>query len=108
MDLPSTAVFRDFDFKLPVVEKLMYRKGTSAPEFGLEAHLGQKGPAGIDRVLDFAETFLGGGTSSRTPLTATVELLEEFDEAIRARRHRDAHRRRLRRHRGMDARLEPR
>lgn len=45
MDLPTTAVFRDFDFKLPGVEKLMYRNGTSAQEFGPEAHLGQKEPA---------------------------------------------------------------
>ncbi|MGW1813669.1 VWA domain-containing protein [Streptomyces sp. NPDC002125] len=43
-------------------------------------------PAGIDRVLDFAETFLGGGTSYQTPLSAAGELLEaEFDDAARAR-----------------------
>ncbi|MFJ8542630.1 VWA domain-containing protein [Streptomyces sp. NPDC093586] len=43
-------------------------------------------PAGIDRVVDFAETFLGGGTSYQTPLTAARELLEEeFDDAARAR-----------------------
>ncbi|CAM5715074.1 VWA domain-containing protein [Streptomyces aurantiogriseus] len=43
-------------------------------------------PAGIDRVLDFAETFLGGGTSFQTPLTAARELLEEeFDDAARTR-----------------------
>ncbi|HBF80771.1 MAG TPA: hypothetical protein DD420_12855 [Streptomyces sp.] len=38
------------------------------------------------RVLDFAETFLGGGTSYQTPLTAAVDLLEEeFDAAARTR-----------------------
>ncbi|UUU28082.1 VWA domain-containing protein [Streptomyces sp. DSM 40750] len=43
-------------------------------------------PAGIDRVLDFAETFLGGGTSYQRPLTAAGELLaEEFDDAARRR-----------------------
>ncbi|MGW0781262.1 VWA domain-containing protein [Streptomyces sp. NPDC002913] len=43
-------------------------------------------PAGIDRVLDFAETFLGGGTSYQTPLSAAGELLEEeFDDAARTR-----------------------
>ncbi|MBI0296045.1 VWA domain-containing protein [Streptomyces sp. PRKS01-29] len=43
-------------------------------------------PAGIDRVLDFAETFLGGGTSYQAPLTAAAELLEEeFNDAARAR-----------------------
>ncbi|MFI6289041.1 VWA domain-containing protein [Streptomyces sp. NPDC051018] len=43
-------------------------------------------PAGIGRVLDFAETFLGGGTSYQTPLTAAGELLEEeFDDTARAR-----------------------
>ncbi|MFI8306167.1 VWA domain-containing protein [Streptomyces sp. NPDC085927] len=43
-------------------------------------------PAGIDRVLDFAETFLGGGTSYQTPLTTAAELLEEeFNDATRAR-----------------------
>ncbi|KAA6223883.1 VWA domain-containing protein [Streptomyces albofaciens JCM 4342] len=43
-------------------------------------------PAGITRVLDFAETFLGGGTSYQSPLSAAVELLEEeFDAAARAR-----------------------
>ncbi|WP_413798039.1 hypothetical protein [Streptomyces iranensis] len=43
-------------------------------------------PAGIDPVLDFAETFLGGGTSYQAPLTAAAGLLaEEFDDAARAR-----------------------
>ncbi|MFE0130939.1 VWA domain-containing protein [Streptomyces sp. NPDC059037] len=43
-------------------------------------------PAGIDRTLDFAETFLGGGTSYQTPLTAAAELLgEEFNDAARER-----------------------
>ena len=43
-------------------------------------------PTGIDQVLDFAETFLGGGTSYQTPLTAARELLEEeFDEAAAVR-----------------------
>jgi uncharacterized protein with von Willebrand factor type A (vWA) domain len=43
-------------------------------------------PAGIDRILDFAETFLGGGTSYQRPLTAASELLEEeFNDAARTR-----------------------
>ncbi|MGW8982676.1 VWA domain-containing protein [Streptomyces parvus] len=43
-------------------------------------------PTGIDQVIDFAETFLGGGTSYQTPLTAARELLEEeFDEAAAVR-----------------------
>lgn len=43
-------------------------------------------PYGITRVLDFAETFLGGGTSYQTPLTAARELLaEEYDDTSRAR-----------------------
>ncbi|MEV7424094.1 VWA domain-containing protein [Streptomyces sp. NPDC091212] len=43
-------------------------------------------PADIARVLDFAETFLGGGTSYQTPLSAAGELLrEEFNDAARAR-----------------------
>ncbi|ARQ67585.1 VWA domain-containing protein [Streptomyces marincola] len=43
-------------------------------------------PAGIDQVLDFAETFLGGGTSYQTPLTAARDLLaDEFDAAARTR-----------------------
>ncbi|MEV0222575.1 VWA domain-containing protein [Streptomyces sp. NPDC050704] len=43
-------------------------------------------PAGIDRVLEFAETFLGGGTSYQRPLTAAGELLEEeFNDAARMR-----------------------
>ncbi|MGY0065044.1 VWA domain-containing protein [Streptomyces sp. LZ34] len=43
-------------------------------------------PAGIARVLDFAETFLGGGTSCQRPLTAAGELLEEeFNDAARTR-----------------------
>ncbi|MEU4174506.1 VWA domain-containing protein [Streptomyces sp. NPDC026589] len=42
--------------------------------------------AGIERVLDFAETFLGGGTSYQTPLTTARELLEEeFDDAATTR-----------------------
>ncbi|MGP4046046.1 VWA domain-containing protein [Streptomyces sp. 2A115] len=43
-------------------------------------------PAGTARILDFAETFLGGGTSYQTPLTAASELLEEeFNDAARTR-----------------------
>ncbi|MDW6066052.1 VWA domain-containing protein [Streptomyces sp. FXJ1.4098] len=43
-------------------------------------------PAGIDRILDFAETFLGGGTSYQAPLTAAGALLEEeFNDAARTR-----------------------
>jgi hypothetical protein len=45
-------------------------------------------PAEIAQVLGFAETFLGGGTSYQTPLSAAGELLEEeFNDA--ARRHGD-------------------
>ncbi|WP_326609254.1 hypothetical protein OIE62_37420 [Streptomyces scopuliridis] len=43
-------------------------------------------PAGIAQVLDFAETFLGGGTSYQRPLTAAGELLEEeFNDTARTR-----------------------
>ncbi|KOU76217.1 hypothetical protein ADK57_05500 [Streptomyces sp. MMG1533] len=43
-------------------------------------------PADIAQVLDFAETFLGGGTSYQRPLTAAGELLEEeFNDAARTR-----------------------
>ncbi|MEV0523432.1 VWA domain-containing protein [Streptomyces sp. NPDC050439] len=42
--------------------------------------------ADIARVLDFAETFLGGGTSYQRPLSEAVGLLEEeFDAAARSR-----------------------
>ncbi|MFI0860452.1 VWA domain-containing protein [Streptomyces smyrnaeus] len=43
-------------------------------------------PADLPRVLDFAECFLGGGTSYQAPLTAAGELLEqEFDDTARRR-----------------------
>lgn len=43
-------------------------------------------PAGIAEILDFAETFLGGGTDYQRPLTAAGELLEEeFNDAARMR-----------------------
>ncbi|QIP88674.1 VWA domain-containing protein [Streptomyces sp. Tu 2975] len=43
-------------------------------------------PADVYGVLDFAETFLGGGTSYQTPLSAASDLLgEEFDDAARTR-----------------------
>ncbi|GEC02931.1 hypothetical protein SSP24_05860 [Streptomyces spinoverrucosus] len=43
-------------------------------------------PAEIAQILDFAETFLGGGTSYQRPLTAARELLEEeFNDAARSR-----------------------
>ena len=43
-------------------------------------------PADIARVLDFAVTFLGGGTSYQRPLSAAGELLEEeFNDTARAR-----------------------
>ncbi|MGX2996151.1 VWA domain-containing protein [Streptomyces sp. JNUCC 64] len=42
--------------------------------------------ADTTRTVEFAETFLGGGTSFQTPLTAAVELLaEEFDDTARLR-----------------------
>ncbi|MBF4132903.1 VWA domain-containing protein [Streptomyces albidoflavus] len=43
-------------------------------------------PAPVERVLEFAETFLGGGTSYQRPLSAAAALLaEEFDTAARRR-----------------------
>ncbi|MGA5706815.1 VWA domain-containing protein [Streptomyces cellulosae] len=43
-------------------------------------------PAPVTDVLDFAETFLGGGTDFQRPLgTAAKILAEEFDSASRAR-----------------------
>ncbi|MGW1712752.1 VWA domain-containing protein [Streptomyces sp. NPDC002156] len=43
-------------------------------------------PAEIPQVLDFAETFLGGGTSYQTPLSAAGKLLEEeFNDTARTR-----------------------
>lgn len=42
--------------------------------------------ADVSRVLDFAETFLGGGTSYQRPLSAAVELLAaEYDDTTRSR-----------------------
>ncbi|MFI5658588.1 VWA domain-containing protein [Streptomyces sp. NPDC051684] len=42
--------------------------------------------AGLEATLEFAETFLGGGTSYQAPLGAARDLLErEFDDAARAR-----------------------
>jgi uncharacterized protein with von Willebrand factor type A (vWA) domain len=44
------------------------------------------GPADVAQVLDFAETFLGGGTSYQRPLSAAGALLEEeFNDAARMR-----------------------
>jgi uncharacterized protein with von Willebrand factor type A (vWA) domain len=43
-------------------------------------------PADVYGVLDFAETFLGGGTSYQRPLTVASDLLaEEFNDAARER-----------------------
>ncbi|GAA2659056.1 VWA domain-containing protein [Streptomyces vastus] len=43
-------------------------------------------PTGTAQILDFAETFLGGGTSYQRPLTAARDLLEEeFNDAARTR-----------------------
>ncbi|WP_282085563.1 VWA domain-containing protein [Streptomyces tendae] len=43
-------------------------------------------PADLTRTLDFAETFLGGGTSYQRPLSAAGDLLEaEFNDAARTR-----------------------
>jgi uncharacterized protein with von Willebrand factor type A (vWA) domain len=43
-------------------------------------------PADVYAVLDFAETFLGGGTSYQTPLTVASDLLgDEFNDAARMR-----------------------
>ncbi|MGW4086297.1 VWA domain-containing protein [Streptomyces sp. NPDC004822] len=44
------------------------------------------GPAPVERVLEFAETFLGGGTDYQRPLSAAADLLQqEFDDASRSR-----------------------
>lgn len=43
-------------------------------------------PARVERVLEFAETFLGGGTDYQRPLGAAADLLQqEFDDASRSR-----------------------
>ncbi|MHC5258870.1 VWA domain-containing protein [Streptomyces sp. UC4497] len=43
-------------------------------------------PAALETTLEFAETFLGGGTSYQAPLGAARDVLErEFDDAARAR-----------------------
>ncbi|WP_206305897.1 VWA domain-containing protein [Streptomyces sp. RFCAC02] len=43
-------------------------------------------PTGTTEVLDFAECFLGGGTSYQTPLSAARDLLaDEFEDAARTR-----------------------
>ncbi|MFD1664015.1 VWA domain-containing protein [Streptomyces calvus] len=43
-------------------------------------------PAGVTEVLDFVETFLGGGTDFQRPLgTAAALLEEEFDDTARRR-----------------------
>ncbi|RCG24677.1 VWA domain-containing protein [Streptomyces diacarni] len=43
-------------------------------------------PAAIAQVLDFAEAFLGGGTSYERPLSAASELLEEeYNDSARER-----------------------
>ncbi|MET9164754.1 VWA domain-containing protein [Streptomyces cellulosae] len=43
-------------------------------------------PAPVSDVLDFAETFLGGGTDFQRPLGTSAKILEEeFDTASRAR-----------------------
>ncbi|MEV5422394.1 VWA domain-containing protein [Streptomyces cellulosae] len=43
-------------------------------------------PAPVSDVLDFAETFLGGGTDFQRPLGTAAKILEEeFDSASRAR-----------------------
>ncbi|MEU5162495.1 VWA domain-containing protein [Streptomyces sp. NPDC020875] len=43
-------------------------------------------PVDIDRVIDFAETFLGGGTSYQRPLTEARDILAaEFADTARAR-----------------------
>ncbi|MFD0314576.1 VWA domain-containing protein [Streptomyces flavalbus] len=43
-------------------------------------------PTDMPRTLDFAETFLGGGTSYQTPLSAAAALLDdEFNDTARAR-----------------------
>lgn len=43
-------------------------------------------PPDITRVLEFAETFLGGGTSYQRPLSAAAEVLQqEFNDTARSR-----------------------
>ncbi len=60
-------------------------------------------PAGIGRTLDFAETFLGGGTIYQAPLTAAVGLLSPRCGARLQRRPAPAGFPRLRRGRSRQA-----
>ena len=59
----------------------------------------------IGDVLDFAESFFGGGTDFAAPLDAAAESAGGRVRHRRpdARRHRVHHRRGMRRHRGLDA-----
>ncbi|PCG81568.1 hypothetical protein CIB93_34780 [Streptomyces sp. WZ.A104] len=58
---------------------------SSASELSIHRFPGSA-PASIADIIDFAETFFGGGTDFEAPLTAAVDLLEaEFNDAGRPR-----------------------
>ncbi|MGW7052319.1 DUF6892 domain-containing protein [Streptomyces sp. NPDC054887] len=76
--------FKDFNFKLLVVEKLMYWDGTLGPEFSLEEHMRARGVADLHAyveeneleytVLDEARAYFEGLEISDELLATVGEL----------------------------------
>ncbi|MFE6104620.1 DUF6892 domain-containing protein [Streptomyces laurentii] len=79
------ADFRDFAFKLVVVDKLMYRDKTLTPAFGIEAHMRERGVEDLDdhmeeNGLDF--TILDEARAYFEALEIPDELLATVDELV--------------------------
>ncbi|MFE9093402.1 DUF6892 domain-containing protein [Streptomyces sp. NPDC007264] len=77
------AAFRDFSFKLVVVEKLMYGDKTLTPAFSLEQHMRERGVEDLHRYVeenDLAFTILDEARAYFEALEIPEELLATVDE----------------------------
>lgn len=84
--LPSAVRPRGARVCFPAPPRHARRDFVGIPCSSADRVRGFRFPAGIIRILDFAEAFLGGGTSCQTPLATAGELLEkEFDATARPR-----------------------
>ncbi|MER6402765.1 hypothetical protein ABT269_04335 [Streptomyces viridosporus] len=77
------ATFRDFYFKLVVVEKLMYRDKALTPAFSLEQHMRERGVEDLDDYVEENElefTILDEARAYFEALEIPEELLATVEE----------------------------
>lgn len=79
----AMSAFRDFNFKLLVVEKLMYWDGTLLPAFSLREHMRARGVEDLDRYVQdnaLEYTVLDEARAYFEELEIPAELLATVEE----------------------------